>query len=84
MWQEPPFKGLAATYLIVIHQKIHIHTYLSSENDWKMNRIMRRLGSIPNVNRPDVQNYLKVIESGILNVNYPDVHISLGRLRLAI
>lgn len=36
------------------------------------------------MNRPDVQNYLKVIESGILNVNYPDVHISLGQLRLAI
>jgi hypothetical protein len=62
-------------YLIVVHQKIHIHqshSYLSSENE-------QNYANILNVNRPDVQNYIKVIESGILNVNYSDVHISLGR-----
>lgn len=35
--------------------------------------------NILNVNCSDIQNLTKVIESSILNVNYPDVYISLGR-----
>ena len=69
----------ASRYLIVVHQKIHIHQSHTYGFHLKMKKIIRRLGNILNVNRPDIQNYMKVIESSILIVNYPGVHIGLGR-----